>query len=403
MLIFVSDIHLTDDLRRASIQTDALLSAVRSAMKRSVEKPTLILLGDIFELLRSDLWIQDDLRPWLTPDDRLIETTRRITARIIHANSEFFEGMRDLAQDGASLVYLPGNHDRLLAEDVGAKARALLRTELPLQGVGEALFQTPFPDAMHGVHAEHGHLFDEFNRQSKALGRFVPGDAVVVELIAALPVEAARALGSHSPYDEQYGERLAFLQEMDIIRPLTPEAIHTWLTAQVEALEPKHRIAVAPAIDRAMALCFRRFRQAMAAAKWGNAAVRWLALALESALWFRGFRAARALRYIPELRSEELDAIRQRFMTYRSMDIDLVVAGHTHAPACVPLMAPGAGAFTYLNTGTWCRVNAVLKDGKGKAMFRRLEEESMLCVYQREAPPDGQDRRYEFIRHVRGY
>lgn len=71
-----------------------------------------MLLGDIFELLKSETWLDTGLRPWepLTKDH--LAAVNKIFNSICSANEDFFSGMRYIQTKYPNLqiAYIPGNH-----------------------------------------------------------------------------------------------------------------------------------------------------------------------------------------------------------------------------------------------------------------------------------------------------
>src|SRR5207245_2687260 len=157
-LILVSDLHLADSRDRSSFDDVTFLRGVHACVKACPdgEKPTLVLLGDIFELLKSTRWLLGNIRPWHPPTPKLAEVAVLILDEIARLYPAFFDGLRELHDTGQiELVYVPGNHDALLADEGGGPTRAKLRALLPVQGSGEEPWRATYPDAAHGVYAEH--------------------------------------------------------------------------------------------------------------------------------------------------------------------------------------------------------------------------------------------------------
>ena len=79
MLVLVSDLHLTDASTARNVNAEAfalMASLIRdTAARRRAREVHLVLLGDIFDLVRTDYWLRHDVppdaRPWGgTPDPR---------------------------------------------------------------------------------------------------------------------------------------------------------------------------------------------------------------------------------------------------------------------------------------------------------------------------------------------
>ena len=129
MLLFLSDLHLTDttdrstvDLTRLSEALDSLLS--RAIQKKGVQEVTLVLLGDVFELLKSRAWRDRQLRPWEAVTAAHTRLVTEILDSIVEANLTFWEDLRRLNESySLKLEFLPGNHDLYLNKAMGEQAR----------------------------------------------------------------------------------------------------------------------------------------------------------------------------------------------------------------------------------------------------------------------------------------
>ncbi len=114
MLIFVSDLHLADTVERSTFDTWSFLQQLIRIMERAldtgVEKVTLVLLGDIFEILKSKKWIERQVRPWETVTQDHIDTVALIFDAIVASNPQFFAGLSKLAADYSffRIEYVPG-------------------------------------------------------------------------------------------------------------------------------------------------------------------------------------------------------------------------------------------------------------------------------------------------------
>ena len=96
--IFISDVHLgTRDA-----QSEFLLDFLRNTSSRY-----LYLVGDIF-----DLWKMKN--GWYWP----------------HTNNEILQLVFEKARNGTEVVYIPGNHDELIRDYVGAELNGIHRLVL---------------------------------------------------------------------------------------------------------------------------------------------------------------------------------------------------------------------------------------------------------------------------------
>lgn len=409
MLIFVSDLHLVDHASRASFQSPPLFRALRSHLRdvdTRADAVTLVLLGDIFELLKSDVWLHEKTRPWDQPGDKLSDAVVQIVRRIHVENGSFFEELQHLRTEfDIALEYLVGNHDGLLNDNDIPGARQFLRTLVPgLPGDGDELFKQILADEEHAVVAEHGHELDSFNRRSVKTQRFVPGDAVVIEMLVGLPQEVATERGSKCPGTDQFGDELAFLHEMDNVEPQSLAGLMRWLEYRMENVPQETRSAIEGALSRSLRKCGGSLRAAMKAHGASSLARRVL-----WTLTVHGFMTRvsvlRRLAKVPTVRrnemsemAERLNAIAPTFQFWQTRP-DLYIAGHTHTALQQGFASATGQGMTYLNTGTWRRVQSPVRS-LGRVAFGESYQESLVCVHR--VALAQKNGRYELKRYVRG-
>jgi UDP-2,3-diacylglucosamine pyrophosphatase LpxH len=246
MMVLVSDLHLTDERTANNVNPEAFKlfadGVAATARKRGAQETVLVLLGDIFDLVRSDLWhrenIPSDQRPWggeLDPETAMNRDSSAIerqfltvlhgilgtpTARQLRAT------LAELQQTcpAFSVRYVVGNHDRVLWNFPAL--RAAIQEALPqISG-----FSTSIESEEYGVIARHGHEWDinchgwEFRNKvllpRESVSRFslesyrvmAIGEAVTAELLAGLIYHAAE-LGTPASILEQ-------LKDVNNLRPM---------------------------------------------------------------------------------------------------------------------------------------------------------------------------------------
>ena len=72
MLVLISDLHLTDEHAARNVNPEAFqlfgAEVAATATKRGAKETQVVLLGDTFDLVRSDYWLREqidpDERPW---------------------------------------------------------------------------------------------------------------------------------------------------------------------------------------------------------------------------------------------------------------------------------------------------------------------------------------------------
>ena len=407
MLIFVSDLHLADHPQRGSFATKAFLRelTIQLGARPKDDTCTLVLLGDVFELLKAGVWLTAVARPWHPPAQSVADTALQSLRDVKTNNEAFFEGLAKLREsDDLRVVYVPGNHDRLLASDNGGAARAELRKFLDIPG-SEEPFDPTFTDLDHGVHAQHGHEFDSFNYPDARRPRFVAGDVVVVELVCALPHEVAKALEIAEPKTGQFAPELRFLHELDNVLPQDAEGLLAWIQFSIERLEQGRRKVVRDAVIEALRICLGRAREQARLHGTMSRKMSAFLSAVDAFIKLGGVGTVSGLASLEPQRGDEVLAVARSAQSLAQTQITgpqetyLFVAGHTHYPMHRPIAVGRGRIVTYLNSGTWRRVYLCVPQDGRKASFSTFNEESMLIVQRRvgDAPPA-----YDFRRLVRG-
>jgi len=322
-----------------------------------------VLLGDIFELLKSDVWINNKIRPWSASRSQVGQATIEVLDGIERNNQRFFDAIQEFRVSlGLAVEYIAGNHDGIIADTGVDGVRKKVRDLIPgISGSEDEEFESTLVDFDHGVVAEHGHQFDPFNQPVEATC-FVPGDAVVVEMVVQLPRRAATALGSATGKEEvdQFEDRLLFLQELDNVLPQDLSGMMRWLEFRLDGLTSAARSEIAEAISTAVRQCGKELRVVM---RQNNASTfeRRVIGALTSHKMFTKFGWLRTFARLPIAAPDPTSSIARRLGTYgamsspRAQSLDLYIAGHTHATSQQEFVLAGGRRMTYLNTGTWRR------------------------------------------------
>jgi UDP-2,3-diacylglucosamine pyrophosphatase LpxH len=245
MMVLVSDLHLTDERVARNVNPEAFQlfrdEVADTAAKRGARETQVILLGDTFDVVRSDYWLRERIdpadRPWggdLDPNgmNNNSSAVERQFQAVLHdilsspsarrLASTFRELERATPAFSASCVI--GNHDRVLWNFPS------LQEEIKQAIPQITSFAAAIESAEYGVLARHGHEWDvnthgwEFRNRvlkpSENVGRFSPeayqvmaiGEALTAELMGGLIYHAAR-LGTPAPLVEQ-------LKDVNNLRPM---------------------------------------------------------------------------------------------------------------------------------------------------------------------------------------
>lgn len=464
MLVFISDLHLSDmttcgmlDAGAFEVFVDDLKWMVQHACERAdksftpVVRVDLVMLGDVFDLLRSPRWhdmIDDDdddleIRPW-TPeldDDpgaahaRLAAKVERIVTAIIAQNMKGIDRLRELVQkqievrdrDGrphfvpVRIWYMAGNHDWMLY--VGRPAYDGARKQIIAAfGLSNPADQ-PFPhtiadapDALqeaferHGVIvAQHGDIHDGENYQldlgdhddGQTVGRGTRakssvGDAFVIEFLNRLPAAILRELAGESDQVREEFERA--LKEIENVRPYS--AVPQWLESvlqQFSSGDDGVNRRYSRAMRRAIRGCLERLLQldfVKSCGQWDF--VDKLQVLSKAMLIPKSIKFASALTTVLDGQNstylahaiEELNKWCSRVDDTNSSYAKFIVFGHSHMPEVVPLDIEHGKTWFYLNTGTWRVVHQrCVATDRSRIRFVGHYVMSSVAVY------DGNERR----------
>ena len=388
MLVFVSDLHLTDASFRPAIPIKRLTDAVDGVIERGrlggVTSVKVVLLGDIFEIIKSPEWLAANVRPWEPVTEAHRKTVTTIFRSIAAANQPFFSWLAALPTrfPFVSFCYIPGNHDLALNTAMGEEARRELRAALS-HAATDAPFEAELADQNHRVLARHGHEWDANNRAGARGGPF--GDAIVVEVLLRLPLRMAQILAMR--LDD---EALAFLSELDNVRPQLPGAMARWLQSGLIRLCDRRRDAEA-AFDEVfneilttlMRLGKSGVFEAYRYASWWSRSVAWGATKVA-----RRGGIHRLMHLFPlseAARGHYPERVRDLLRVGEHDTPRFFLCGHTHVPEHVPLTsgARGVSQSVYMNTGTWRRVHSPvdLDRPSGLPSFTSHQEECLVAVY----------------------
>jgi len=359
---------------------DAFSVTAAKAKKEGVQELRIVLLGDIFELLKSGQWLESTCRPWDEPSPEHQNLVLAIFQGVLDANRGFFDGLKRLKGSFpfVGYDYIPGNHDRLLGIEMGRLALEKLCSELPVTQDSRGGFPDRLVEEEYGVLARHGHEWDPTNRYSE--GGAAIGDAIVIELLVRFPKLIREKVGLSDSHAD-----LQFLDEMDNVRPNKPRFMADWILRGLNRIT-EGSSQVRGKIDDAlseMAAIFHsvlrevRFSETLAGDIW-----------LESLRELPGglVRKAGRLRFANLVKSEG-EGVRP--WTYLDAEADAfpdangrayAVSGHTHLPEIEPLHRLWGSPFLYLNTGTWKRVHRVTGRTTGRPGFSSWEEECLVII-----------------------
>jgi UDP-2,3-diacylglucosamine pyrophosphatase LpxH len=392
MLVFISDLHFVDGSagehnipwRAFDYFFDDLVGIInRPSNKGKIKELKLVLLGDIFDLLRTTSWfepIPEGQRPWGQDpkiEDHALAILNNIANRknkekgvdnpkVLEMFRTRFQELKDRCKLDYSpiLQYIPGNHDRLANRPEYAGLRKKIKEHLGLSTHGDQLFLHFSFDPEYGVLARHGHEFDKYNYEggsslTEADYQRVPiGDPITTELIARLPYELERRLAGEPLPDAEKARIVENFQEIENVRPLS--AVIEWLLYQVSKANWLKEI-----VEDTVDAVITRFNELDFVKAWYERHDKWLdpfdeADKIQAVLYllekFKVFPGEKLLSLAMKAqdffyKDDLLEAVPEEF----SFDSRLryLVHGHTHDPLVMPIRTRASGEQVYLNTGTW--------------------------------------------------
>jgi UDP-2,3-diacylglucosamine pyrophosphatase LpxH len=411
MIVFVSDLHLTDGTSGETIHAGAfaafrerLRDMVYDASWRSDGKYRplgvchVVLLGDILDVIRSTKWLAGNVRPWSpSGDSAFAARVSEITQAVLGNNKESIAILKSLSQgqvitippataDGKPAIvsrdpkarervpvqvlvhYLVGNHDWFfhLSGTFFNEIRTTIVTAVGLVNPAD----TPFPHdpyeseelkqayQQHQVFARHGDIFDSFNysqdRNTSSLG-----DAIVVELLNKFPEEVQKQIGDELPEECSLG-----LREIDNVRPLM--IVPVWISGLLrrtcsDAMAKKIKSVWDSLVDQFLDVSFVQEHHSVAQLfddvsklEWALKFSKGVSLANLSNMveWCKTRLGIREGAFYPNAFAES---------EFKNRSARYVVYGHTHHYEIVPLdtvkVATGLMEQIYFNSGTWRAVH----------------------------------------------
>ena len=264
MLIFLSDFHLTDGSAGLHYLGDdsfrnVLQDIADKAREAEAEDIKLVLLGDIYDLFRTERWFEFpfDERPWgANPSEEAVTylfdavlTEHKDTVALFSGSMVEEFGFPTEPER----IYIPGNHDRQLNQYPALRSRVR-------ESFGMAPSEEPFPhyflDVDHATFARHGQEWDAFNFEGSPVlqeprFREVPledymrmpiGDPMTTEFATRVPVLAKEMIGDTPERDAI----VARLRQMFDVRPFL--GMVSWLRYQVSRYDERTQRAINEAL-----------------------------------------------------------------------------------------------------------------------------------------------------------
>ena len=384
MLIFISDLHFVDGTAgEHNVPTDAFkiffedIAGTADWLIRDgrvIDEIKLVFLGDIFDLIRTEMWFDfpENERPWGNDEEKIETNANTIFDAIRKKNKTTFDLLGgdlktefDLPKE-PERIYVPGNHDRL-----GNKYQSLRDKVCQCLGLPSRTtpFEHYFQDVNYGVFARHGQEYDKFNYEGGISYEFqdymrVPiGDPITTELVAKLPWRLMKKKKIRKlPKEEQEKLKRNF-QEIENVRPLG--AVIQWLLYQV-----KKNLRLKEVIENTVDEVIGEFNKLSFVKTWYGHHDKWRdfndeADKIQAVLFllekFKLFPLEKLVPLMDKVmkhsaKDEHQEATAREY-THLDNRIRYVVYGHTHEAKQVAIRvkedAKEPKEQVYLNTGTW--------------------------------------------------
>jgi UDP-2,3-diacylglucosamine pyrophosphatase LpxH len=411
MLIVISDLHLMDGTAGAhhvepGVFRSVMLDLAAHTREAQATEITLLFLGDVFDLYRTERWFEYPLeaRPWgASPSPQALFD---IYDGVVRNNTETFAILQGSLVEALGFpveptrMYVPGNHDSVVNEHAHLRRRTRALLGMP---EGDEVFPRHVLDVEHGVFARHGQEFDRLNFEgSEAFDAgelVIPevdyhampiGDAVACEYASKIAPLVAALLPEEHPNRARIAERMRDIVDVRPMAGMVRWAL--WQATQVDKSTVKTVIrAMQDAATSVHELAFTK---------------EWIArhdrLGWDEADQFQAF--LRILRTFGPGNYRRALSVGDKLAAFSHADryakgaaadfdrldvhpegkyIYYVLYGHTHLARQVPVQVlgdpPNERYRVYFNTGTWRPTHRMLLGGEGFASWKEI---TYVLVYK---------------------
>lgn len=423
MLIVLSDLHFADTsaytmgIDRSNLNLPGrvyrtFFREIAELIKDGyVKHIDLVLAGDIFEITRSVMWHDDDLRPYMHNDE--VTADSRAEKRIcdildaimrdpkVDDTGAVLRSLEDLFGIPVRIHYFPGNHDRLV--NATTKARNKVRQFL---GIEESDGHFPnqylhYRDGEVRALIRHGHEYDHANFgvnlahwpeiplviDKSYYDMPVLGDIITAEIASKLPVLFRKRYGDDAILNTFRLKRMyQRLIDFDNVRPSsalinflisTPglERKEIWKMIEPVFRELLDDIAFNPTL-RSDIMAFTNF---------GALGTRAILSIFKARIWRRGLPLWMFNALInPAIKKTGNDSDirlieKEAFLRNGNQNLRCLISGHTHN-AMVRLLSVDDGIEKYyINSGTF---RNVILTTPNQAKFGRLRSKSRVLIYE---------------------
>jgi UDP-2,3-diacylglucosamine pyrophosphatase LpxH len=369
-LFIISDVHLNnghEDINKNSRKKDRklfedFLSQINLEFKED-QKTTLILNGDIFDITGS--WHNDE-PPWKNKkyNPAQIEELMLDTIKTIFANNKDIiqQLINFLSHSHTQIVYVLGNHDRLIGEFSAVKKyiQAELTKSSDSNESEKVFFVDFYEDQKLGLYVEHGHRFDPFNiseTNEPALG-----DVINIMIVNQSVNLIAKKLKENNFEEDLIDQIISSLSDIEYLRPLS--LIPFWIESIANIYCNRQECNIRNQSIREI------FRQVVLHIQNNPWVIHYLSIQLKLPRLFvkYGMQVMLRVSFLMPALSFIISKLLYRthsnsfqskmaYKIYKEKGSKLIVLGHTHIPS---LKALSHDSY-YCNTGSWTPVINLFK------------------------------------------
>lgn len=400
MLVFISDIHLTDGSSGETINpgafekfSDHIVEMVKKAEAQELE---IVLLGDIFDVIRSDYWLSTNLRPWSENDGELRKITEDIIRRICE-KSENIQSIQNLKKIREKLnwesykihfTYIIGNHDWLINRY--DSTRKMISDFLGIEYNGYPFKEENLWEE-YSVFARHGDKYDKFNHDGDRNASSL-GDAIVIDLLNRFPKAVEDRLFAKGIKNL---DLVKGLKEIDNVRPLVD--IPLWIMGVCNKTGDPHisdeiKKVWNDLVDEFLDIDFVKNHDS-----WNPFD---MVDALELGLRVSKFTTFENLTQIPLRKFQNVNEDYKEYayneLVSKTNEAEFILYGHTHGHTLEPLdlirLKKETLMKSYINTGTWRKVHVKTEFDKKNFEFMSWHVMTFVAFYK-----DGErkDKKFE--------
>jgi len=409
MISIISDIHLTDGTSGETMNYKAF-NIYKNNLQNLLEKSddedtelTIVLLGDILDLIRSEVWLENKIRPWEDfSEQNYFDTIDKITNNIIENNSDTCNVFCDLKNNmyvrgnkiKVNIYYMVGNHDWMfyIKDNEYNSIRKKVCEAFHLSND----FTKPFPFNTeednflnttminHKVFARHGDIYDQYNFD-KERNKSSLGDAVVVDIITKFAFDLKqKALIKDK---ELYNEFVNGIRELDNVKPAFHMKI--WLDNLIDQtfIDKKLKKQVKQEWKKIIKDFFN-----LKYVKKQNNIFNWFD---QVSMLKVAFKYSKMVGYASKWFSIDLPNWVNASQEYARKNhwANFIVYGHTHSYKVEPLSnyksSKGIKSQFYINTGTWRPIHKLNKADIIKNSFSSFKMMTFAVFY---LPKESQNR-----------